>query len=625
MDPDLQKLVNQGALGAKEAEALELLKPGEFCLHKSWGFGQVESWSLLSNQIVIHFDGKKDHAMQLNYAATTLRPLAADHFLVQRHQKPDEVKALAKSDPGAVLRIILQNLGGRATQDVMQEWLVPRIFTEAEAKKWWETAKKTLRKDGHFAVPARKTDPWELREIALLRGDELIEVWNKARSTKQRFTALDALLREPEALAAMQGTLVEIVNFLEDYALKHRRLDLSMALQSLLLRDDLCSKFTGMVRTEGQTVAALVEEERARIGSVISDLPAGRQRQLVFEFPNAFGEGWIDRALSLLPQSNARLVGEISRLFVEMGEQPRFLAELRRRLSERQATSEMLIWLCRERTGTFKELVTPQLFGSILAALEIDQLNESRSSRLRDMVLDDRELLADLFRDAEVSEIRDLTRRLLLSSVFDDLNTRSLMARIIRLHPEVQELLSGDSEGPSKEESLVVSWTSLQRRKEEYEEIVNKRIPENSKEIGIARSYGDLRENFEFKAAKEMQAVLMRRKAELEHDLARAQGTNFETPDTSMAGIGTVVTVLDLDDGSTDTFTILGAWDSEPAKHILSYMTSTAKALLSHKVGEEVLLPQEAAGERRCRIVSIEPYLATVEAEVPSLSTSPTP
>ena len=62
---------------------------------------------------------------------------------------------------------------------------------------------------------------------------------------------------------------------------------------------------------------------------------------------------------------------------------------------------------------------------------------------------------------------------------------------------------------------------------------MNKKIPENSKEIGVARSYGDLRENFEFKAAKEMQAVLMRRKSELETALHNARGTAFESPDTS--------------------------------------------------------------------------------------------
>ena len=67
------------------------------------------------------------------------------------------------------------------------------------------------------------------------------------------------------------------------------------------------------------------------------------------------------------------------------------------------------------------------------------------------------------------------------------------------------------------------------------------KIPENTKEIAIARSYGDLSENFEFKAAKQMQSVLMRRKAELEVMLHDARGTSFENPDISRVSIGTVV------------------------------------------------------------------------------------
>ena len=72
--------------------------------------------------------------------------------------------------------------------------------------------------------------------------------------------------------------------------------------------------------------------------------------------------------------------------------------------------------------------------------------------------------------------------------------------------------------------ALIVSWSSLEKRSAEYEEIVKVKIPENTKEIAIARSYGDLSENFEFKAAKQMQSVLMRRKAELEQMLHDARG-----------------------------------------------------------------------------------------------------
>ena len=161
----------------------------------------------------------------------------------------------------------------------------------------------------------------------------------------------------------------------------------------------------------------------------------------------------------------------------------------------------------------------------MLTAMERDQFNEKRSNRLRDFILDDQELLVELIGSADLEVIKDLTRALQLSPCFDDMDKRSLLARIVKSYPAIQSLISGEQ--TKQEATLLVSWESLERRKNEYRELVEKKIPANSKEIAIARSYGDLRENHEYKAAKEMQKLLMRRKAELETQLVRARGTDF--------------------------------------------------------------------------------------------------
>jgi transcription elongation GreA/GreB family factor len=197
-----------------------------------------------------------------------------------------------------------------------------------------------------------------------------------------------------------------------------------------------------------------------------------------------------------------------------------------------------------------------------------------------------------MFSDVDTTIARDGMRRLMLTPVFDELTKRSLLARIIKLYPELESVVTGEQK-EEKIESLVVSWSSLEKRRAELEEIVNKKIPENSKEIGVARSYGDLRENFEFKAAKQMQAVLMRRKAELEVMLASARGTNFENPDTSQVSIGTVVTLRETTSGKEETYSVLGAWDGDPERHIISYQTAIGQALLGRRVGESVTLNSE--------------------------------
>ena len=66
------------------------------------------------------------------------------------------------------------------------------------------------------------------------------------------------------------------------------------------------------------------------------------------------------------------------------------------------------------------------------------------------------------------------------------MDKRSLLARIVKSYPAVQSLISGEQ--TKQEGGLIVSWESLERRKDEYNELVQKKIPANSKEIAIARS-----------------------------------------------------------------------------------------------------------------------------------------
>src|ERR1700692_4193245 len=124
MDVELQKLVESGKLTSKAAEQVEKLKPGTFCLHKSWGFGRVREWNLLFNQIVIDFASKKSHPMQVQYAAENLTPLAPDHFLARKATDLASIKKLARENPVALVRNILESLEGKATTQQIADWLV---------------------------------------------------------------------------------------------------------------------------------------------------------------------------------------------------------------------------------------------------------------------------------------------------------------------------------------------------------------------------------------------------------------------------------------------------------------------------------------------------------------------
>jgi transcription elongation GreA/GreB family factor len=241
----------------------------------------------------------------------------------------------------------------------------------------------------------------------------------------------------------------------------------------------------------------------------------------------------------------------------------------------------------------------------MLTAMERDQFSDRRSNRLRDFMLEDQDLVSDLTATTDVEVVKDLTRALQLSPVFDDMDKRSLLARLVKCHPAVQSLVSGEQ--TRQDAALVVSWESLERRNNEYRELVDKKIPANSKEIALARSYGDLSENHEFKAAKEMQGILKMRKAELEVLLNRARGTDFLNPRTDMVSIGTVVHATNLDSGKEEIFTVLGAWDFDADKNIISYLTPVGQALLNRKVAEEVECEVDGA-RHQYRIEKVEAY-----------------
>ena len=621
MDAELEKLVEAGKLTPKAADQLEKLKPGTYCLHKSWGFGKVAEWNLLLNQILIDFQGKKAHPMQLTYAADNLDVIAPTHFLARKATDLASIKNLLKKEPASVVRNILESLGGAATQTQISQLMVGDLFNEAEWKRWWTSTTKALKKEGFFHIPSKKTEPIQLRAQKVSRADELIAFFNQARQPKEQTAALDQIIKFHSEFDNPATQLQPLIDAIEDAASRNQRFNAAFSFELVIARDDLLERCPDLKSSNPElTLNRLIAEEEPRLVTILPKLPSSKEKRVLHAFPAALGPQWSTRALQLMQANHARGVGQIPRVFVETGQQDELRTHLQRGIREHSVTSEALTWLCKERDNAdWNGLITPDLLGAILSALERDQHNEnSRGSKLRDLLLDDRELLPDMFAGVESSVARDGMRRLMLTPVFDELTKRSLLARIIKLFPELESVITGEQK-EEKTESLVVSWSSLDKRKAEFEELVNKKIPENSKEIGVARSYGDLRENFEFKAAKEMQAVLMRRKQELEAMLHRARGTNFENPDLTQASIGTVVTVRRDDSGREETYTLLGAWDSDPDQGIISYQTAIGQALLGRKVGDSVSL-NDGQSDEQFTIVSILP--APVDVMPPDSATS---
>jgi transcription elongation GreA/GreB family factor len=606
MQAEIQQAIDSAKLTPALAGALSRLTPGTYVSHKSWGFGQIAALDFLVYQMTIDFRGKKGHAMQLQYAAESLAVVPAEHILAQKASNLSTIKSEAKNDPARLARTVLTSFGGKATQDQIASVLVPDVLSEAEFKKWIESAKKAMKNDGHFAIPNKKGLAFELREGPISHADEYLAAFNNARQVRHQIEALDLIVKHGAEFLAAPEQLQPVIAAVNDTARKSAKLQPGKALSLLLTRDELIEKVPGSASAFADpTVGSVLLDEQKNLTVLLNEIPAAKMRRVLAEIPAAFGEAWPAKAVSLVLRGKLRVVAEAARLLSENGRLEDLRAALSRAISEHSITTDALIWLCNERDGALADLANIGLLISACAALERDQFNEKKDRKLHDLLLNDQELVPDLIANASLEQLRDTMRRLLVTPVFEEINKRSLIGRIIRVYPDLQNMVTGDS--GAKDEAIIVSWESLERKKADLDELVAKKIPDNVKEIAIARDYGDLRENAEFKAAKEMQRVLGRRRAEMERDLGLARGTDFANVDTNVAGIGTVITVREIPDGQIDVFTILGAWDTVPESGIISYKSALAVALNGKKVGEQINAPTEH-GERTVEIVKIEAY-----------------
>jgi transcription elongation GreA/GreB family factor len=604
MKEEFEKLAAAGKLTRQHVDALVALSDSGYCYHRSWGFGKIASVDTVFGRMVIDFQSKSGHTMDLVFAAESLKPISADHIYARKVSDLDALRQMAALHHLDLIKLVLQSFGNRASVDQIQQVLVPDIIKD-DWKKWWESAKRELKKDGHFQVPIKKSEPiiYQAKEISL--QNRLMDEFRAAKGLKARGTVAHEILKNLPDLNDKAAMALEVVPALNAEIATHQRTQPSTALEAIFIRDEI-REATGAAADEGELSAqAIWAQETGRVGPILEQIPAAKHRRALQSFKDSTPDRWPEALLAALNHISAKLAAEVAHALIGGGKLAELKELLARFISQHQASSDLLLWLARERSDSFADILGPEVFRAMLTAMERDQFNEKRSNKLRDYILDDPTLLVELIGSADLEVIKDLTRALQLSPCFDDMDKRSLLARIVKSYPAVQTMISGEQ--TRQDTSFLVSWESLERRKDEYAGLVQKSIPANSREIAVARSYGDLRENHEYKAAKEMQKLLMRRKGELESQLVRARGSDFVNPRTDVVSIGTEVAVTDLDLQNTERFIILGAWDSNPEKGIISYLTPVAQSLLNRKPLEEVEVPVENA-KRRYRIDTIAAY-----------------
>lgn len=610
MHPDVVKLVEAGRITEAVGEKLSKIAPGSYRIHKGYGGGVVKDWDLFNGKVTLDFEKEKGKVMGLKLALEKTEAVAADDLRAKKVSQLGALKEMGEKDPVELVARTLESRDGSMTMDQLDAELCGSVIPEEGYKKWWEKTKKALRDSKRVSVPTKRTDPLVLRDESTGPGEALVDDLEQARSPKARVKALEAIQREAPLVAATDGLLARAFAIVNDSALKLMKLAPAQSLELISLRNEIAqeTKQEDAIADDAPKLAEVLQVADGNLADDLNEVAAARLKRILEAFPSAFGDDWVKKVLSVFGSISSRGVSEIAKLLIEKDKTKELNAHVKVALSRHALGPDALAWICRERNKLSAEVFDGSVGSVILTVLEQDSLDDGprRSGRLGNFLLDDKELIGDLLDGMELNDVRNFARKLLASPAFPDLDRKSLMARVIKKVPETQEMVSG--EGTSKgEDTLLVSFESLDRRKAEYEDLVNKRIPANIKEISAARAHGDLRENFEYHAAKQMQSVLNSRKNDLERDLERARPTDFKGADTSSVNIGTKIKVS-LEGGGERSLTMLGAWDGDPEKHIISYLSEIGQVLLGKSVGETARIRDTETEELiTVTIESIEP------------------
>jgi transcription elongation GreA/GreB family factor len=527
--------------------------------------------------------------------------------LVRKETDAKKIAELIAENPAQLVVEALQAYPNNAATVIELEIVLAQVVGDDKFKKWWSVAKKAVAKDPRISVPEKKTECYVVRDIPVSAEDEILEQFTGTRSARRRITLAEELMAatgKKDVKADLSSVLKGVADAVKD----SNQLDASERLYGAAIRDDL-AKYLNVETAYEPTQASLVANVRD-LPSIAEKIPVHFQSRFLDLIHETHPIESRDILFTLLKTSQGKFTTECINFLVEHEHSEELAATLQRWQTEQNLRAPVLLWIVKNRHSKkfaklLNDLITPRLLGAIFFAIDYEALQAASARRipLGDILSEDTDLIADLLSTADPETARDLANTLMLNQGFEELTKKSLLARFIKIFPKIQSLVAADAE--SKEEQLLVSRESYDRKVKEYELIKSVKIPENKAAIATAREHGDLKENSEYKMAKQDQSVLMAQKTILEKDLGRARVTDFKEATTEQAGIGTIVAVKT--GGKPLTYTILGAWDGDADNNVISYKTALGTALLGKKVGDTVTV-KAGAGDENYTIVSIARY-----------------
>jgi transcription elongation factor GreA len=151
---------------------------------------------------------------------------------------------------------------------------------------------------------------------------------------------------------------------------------------------------------------------------------------------------------------------------------------------------------------------------------------------------------------------------------------------------------------------IPITKAGFEKLKKELEYIKTVSLPENIRDIEVARAHGDITENAEYQAAKERQSFLQGRIQELENNLSMSYIVSLDGVTSEKIVFGSTVTLEDINAGGGITYQLVGPFESDLDENKISVTSPIGKALIGKSVGDEITV-KTPGGTREFEVVDV--------------------
>ena len=581
----------QGALA--NFDLLTHMQKDKFVFHTGgWGAGQIIDLSTVREQVGVEFEhisGRKYFTFA--NAFKTLVPLADDSFLARRFASADALEKQARENPLEIIKLLLKDLGPKSASEIKDE-MCELVIPEEDWTKWWQGARAKIKKDTHIDTPESLKEPFRLHKTEVTHEMRLHKAMGGNKGIDDLIQTSYSFVRDNPALLKKADVKDSIKEKLLA-ALQEK--DLSKA-QEVQLHIFLESHFDHQI--EGKAVNSLVLEMKD-VEKVIEGIDVIAFKKRLLSLVREHRDDWSKIFIDLLftpQQSNLRdfILKELS----GQKETRKLLETKIKELVDNPLLSpEFFVWYFQKVINKESDDLPynskegqGQLFESFLILFgAIDSRSDMRdlSKKMYNLLSGKRyALVRSLIEGKPIEYINEFLLLVAKCQVLTDHDLKILRSLAEVVHPSL------NPNKQKKEQALLdihTIWTTqegYQRIKDRMQAISTVETVENAREVEAARALGDLRENSEYKFALEKRSRLQGELKHLSDEIRRARVITAEDISRDEVGVGHRVEVLDPHKKHV-FYTLLGPWDADADKGILSLQSKLAQAMLGKKKGEE--------------------------------------